>query len=164
MQAMSPKPPFLFGAAALTTVALTASCSGSDAQDVLGQGTATGTSDAGSSGGVDSGGSGRCASESEPNEDRDHADALSGTFCGSIESRSDVDVLTFEIKATTKTMTIRFDGRVALSIDVEGQPTVTLGGGGTQAVPFVRGKPYFVTIKAAESAPPQAWRVELIEE
>jgi hypothetical protein len=139
-------------------------CGGSDGQDVLAPGTATGSSGSASGGLSDAGQNGqRCTSESEPNDTRERANALAGTFCGAVATRDDVDILTFAIKATTKTMTIRFEGRVTLTVDVEGEPTVTLGGGGTQVVPFVRGKPYFVTISAAGSAP-QDWRVDLIEQ
>ena len=58
-------------------------------------------------------------------------------------------------------MQLRFDGKVLLRVEIDGN-TVTLGNGGSPKIPFVKGKPYYIEIKAAERATSVPWRVDLI--
>lgn len=159
-------------------------CAGAKDQDVLDTGSSGGFASSGgpsSSGGTTSGGTtsggasssgtngttvdggASCTSEQEPNDGKDKANLLAPQRCGTIDSAGDVDFLTFTLKPTTQTLSLKYDGKVTLTVAVNGGQTVVLGGGGSQTVPFVRGRPYYVEIKAIDPTAKPAWRVDLIE-
>lgn len=100
--------------------------------------------------------------EQEPNDSKELANLLVTNRCGTLSSANDVEFLTFTLQATTQTLALNYAGRVTLTVSVDGGKTVVLGGGGSQTVPFARGKPYFVQIQATDASRP-AWRVDLIE-
>jgi hypothetical protein len=160
-------------------------CAGAKDQDVLGSSSGTTSSSGGttsssggttsssggttsSSGGTTSSSGGTldagtpCVQEAEPNDSEDQANLLAPSRCGTISTANDVDFLTFTLKPTTQTLSLRYDGKVTLKVSVSGANTVVLGGGGSQTVPFVRGQPYFVEIQALDKSRPP-WRVDLIE-
>jgi hypothetical protein len=158
-------------------------CSGSSTQDVLqatsGNGASGGTSGtsggtSGTSGGTSgtSGGtsgtsgsadSGVCTPEQEPNNTAATANVLAPVRCGNIDTPQDVDFLTFTLQPTTRSMRIKFDGKVKLTVNVEGNPAVVLTTGTDVAVPFVMGKPYYVEVQPAQGGSNISWRVELVE-
>lgn len=160
-------------------LAILAACGGSKSQEVLDNTSSTSSSSSGgasgapsssgasgtSNGGVDgsSGGGGTCTQEREPNDNKDTANPLAPSVCGVLEQNSDVDFLTFQLHQGTRSVSINFSGDVTLTVEVEGAQTVTLGGGSTQTVPFVMGKPYFVEVRAATHAAKTDWRVDLVE-
>jgi hypothetical protein len=167
-------------------LALVVACSGAAKQDVLqgatdqssggtsgtsGTSGASGTSGtsgtsgaSGTSGtsGTSGNDAGACPTEVEPNDHQAQANLLAPTRCGTIGTPNDTDFLTFTLKESTTKMQVKFDGRVTLTITVDGS-TVILGAGGNQNVPFVQGKPYVVQVNALEQKATPAWRVDLIE-
>jgi hypothetical protein len=183
-----PAAAILVGSALLAASVSTSGCSGSSAQDVLaseqaasssgtsgtsGAGT-SGTSGAGTSGTGTSGSSGApadasvdsstgCPPETEPNNGKDTANALAPTLCGVISPAGESDFLTFQLKASSTSMSLNFTGQVLLQVDV-GNQSVTLGGGGNGKVPFVKGQRYVVEVKASrDDSKSVPWRVDLVE-
>lgn len=156
-----------------------AACSGAEPQDVLTPTTTAGGGDAGTGTGAPGAGGSTgepaapkpgggnatpCAPEEEPNDDPDDANVLAPARCGSISPAGDDDFLTFQVSDTAKAMSLRYEGKVTLEVKVEGADTVVLGGSaGTPPVPFVRGTPYLVRVRAAERAESISWRVEVVE-
>jgi hypothetical protein len=160
-------------------------CSGSEAQDVLAKraapastipgssgtsGTSGGTSGtsggtSGTSGTIDASidGATECPEEQEPNNGRDDANVLAASRCGAIQPNSDNEFLTFQLKSTTTSMQITFEGKVALRVDVNNE-SVLLGLGGSPKVPFVKGATYYIEIKATIRDNRVPWRVNLIEQ
>lgn len=154
-----------------------AGCSGATEQDVLWTNSAASSGGApadastgadgpaSSSGGADAAAdsaSTACPPEVEPNDDADDANELAPSRCGAIQPNSEVDYLRFELSDKATSMQLRFDGKVTLEVEVDGD-TVVLGGPLSPKVPFVKGKRYTVRIKATERAPSVPWRVDLIE-
>jgi len=159
-------------------------CGGAETQDVLdpaaspGASTTSGgtTSGGTTSGGTTSGGtsgavpdastdaSTACPEESEPNDGRDEASPLTRAMCGSLAPRSESDWVTFQLAPTSTSMRINYEGKVTVRVEVEGEPTVTLGEGSSVKVPFVKGKRYFAEVKAAERVEGVLrWRLDVIE-
>ena len=170
-------------ALALSGVALSgaaaAGCSGATEQDVLRTNSAAssggteadassggGGGQTGSSGGADAsspdGAAGTCTPEVEPNDDDDDANELAPSRCGAIQPNSEVDTLRFELSDKSTSMQLRFDGKVTLEVEVDGDK-VLLGGPLSPKVPFIKGKRYTVRIKSTERATSVPWRVDLIE-
>lgn len=173
--------PMTLGLAALLLAVLPSACSGAAEQDVFqtpgAAGSSGNTSGGNTSGGTTSGGnssggavdasapdtsSAGCTAEAEPNDARDEANTLAPSRCGVIQPNSESDFLTFQLAPKSTSMQIKFDGQVTLKVEVDGD-AVTLGGGKFPSVPFVKGKRYFIEIKAAERATSVPWRVDLIE-
>jgi hypothetical protein len=169
-------------AALLPVLAVVAACAGAKDQDVLGADETSGTSSSstssssgGSSTSSSSGGSSSgsidagdppaptCVQEAEPNDAKETANVVAPTRCGAIQPPGERDFLKFTLKPTTKSMSIKYEGRVTLTVTVEGADTVVLGGGGSQTVPFVMGKPYYVEIRSTEKTARVPWRVDLVE-
>ena len=157
--------------------ATAAGCSGATEQDVLRTNSAAssgGAADAssGGDGQTSSGGAAdasssdsaaaKCTPEVEPNDDPDDANELAPSRCGAIQPNSEVDNLRFQLSDKSTSMQLRFDGKVTLEVEVDGD-TVVLGGPLSPKVPFVKGKRYTVRIKSTERATSVPWRVDLIE-
>lgn len=158
--------------------ATAAGCSGATEQDVLRTNSAAssgGTAADASSGGDEQTSSGgaadasssdsaaaKCTPEVEPNDDADDANELAPSRCGAIQPNSEVDYLRFQLADKSTSMQLRFDGKVTLEVEVDGD-TVVLGGPLSPKVPFVKGKRYTVRIKSTERATSVPWRVDLIE-
>ncbi len=155
-------------------------CGGAEKQDVLEApaattGTSSSASSTSSSGGTSSGGSSasstssggstsssggaECPEEKEKNDDADDANTLETSICGVIEDRSDVDSLTFTLPASAKGVRLTYEGSVVLTVSVGGASSVTLKAGSTQAIPFVKQKPYLVQVRAEAAG--TKWRVNL---
>ncbi|MBS2014912.1 MAG: hypothetical protein JST00_18625 [Deltaproteobacteria bacterium] len=176
-------------AAALTAIA----CAGATKQDVFDKdgagasssGTSGGTSGTSGTSGTTSGTSGTsgasgtsgtvtdagatdatttCTKEVEPNDARDEANPLVSSVCGEINvADGDVDLFTFTLKPSSKTLKITYEGKVTVRVEVQGNAFV-LGSGSD--VPFVAGSPYFVQVKASSSgggSKTVPYRVDVIE-
>ena len=167
--------PLTLGLGLLLLAVLPSACSGAAEQDVFqapSAGGASNTSGGTTSGGTTSGGAvdasatdaaaADCTAEAEPNDARDEANTLAPSRCGVIQPNSESDFLTFQLAPKSTSMQIKFDGQVTLKVEVDGD-AVTLGGGKFPSVPFVRGKRYFIEIKATDRATSVPWRVDLIE-
>jgi hypothetical protein len=103
-----------------------------------------------------------CTPEVEPNDDRDTANTLAPSRCGAIQPNSESDFLTFQLGEKSSSMQIKFDGKVLLKVDIDGQ-TIVLGTGNAPKVPFVKGKRYSIEVKAIDRGNNVPWRVDLIE-
>lgn len=159
----------------MASLAIAVSCGGSVEQDVLApEGTSSGTGDAGS---TDAGSSsdaqssgdtgtpplpGDCTPEKEKNDGRNGANPLAPSVCGVIDPASEVDVLTFQLKPTSTSLKFQFDGQVSLRVEVAGTST-ELTPTNSPKVPFVKGVPYFVTVKALDSNAKPQWKVTVVE-
>lgn len=143
----------------LCVAALTTACSGAEPQDVLlGPSGSSSSSDA-------SGTTSACPSEQEPNDDEDAANVLAPLLCGTLSGRGDRDHLTFRLKPDTRSMTIRFTGRVRLRVDVAGHDTTELTpDNSSHQLPFVLGEDYIIEIRSLTKSDADAtWRVEIVE-
>jgi hypothetical protein len=110
--------------------------------------------------------------EEEPNDDPDAANTLAPTRCGAILLTADggtgsptiaeSDFLTFTLPTTTNTFFIQFSGDVSLKVDVEGNPSVTITPTTSAAVPFVKGKPYFIEVRSLNGKK-AFWRVTVFQ-
>lgn len=169
--------PATFALAGLLLAGLHVACGGAEQQDVLDTRTSSGnasggnTSGGNTSGGNTSGGvadaaapetSAECTQEVEPNDDEDSANVLAFSRCGAIQPNSESDFLTFQLSPKATSLQIKFDGKVTLRVNVDGD-SVTLGEGEFPAVPFVKNERYFIEIKSTERAKSVPWRVDLIE-
>lgn len=159
---------------------LLSACGGAKDQDVLAE-SSSGASSSSSSSGASSGSTGgssgssngsvesgsdaaaACLDEDEPNNRKNSANALSRSRCGAVQPAGDTDFLTFKLQEGTKTISLKYEGKITLTVSVDGASTVVLGGGGNQVVPFVQGKPYFIEIRSSEKAARVPWRVDLLE-
>jgi hypothetical protein len=156
---------FVLGALAL------ASCSGAEPQDVLASpsGAASSSSTGGASsstGGASSstGGSSNCTPEEEPNDDKDNANVLAPARCGTLSRDDKRDYLTFQLKPTTRTLKLNFDGRIRLRVYVPGWNRVDLTPETNGSVPFVRGARYLIEVEALnDDSNNVPWRVEIVE-
>lgn len=114
--------------------------------------------------------------EIEPNQAAGQATPFTTSICGVIESAggandaaavpdaalgAESDFATYTLKSTTSSFYVQFSGDITLVITVDGQ-TVTLTPTSFPAIPFVKGKPYIVEVKANTSAK-TFWRVSLFE-
>ncbi len=165
---------------AILALILVVACGGADKQDVLDEapGATSGTSStstssssstggasssgASSTGGIDAGGTSSggpsCDREKEPNDNQGSANTLVTSLCGTITSAGDVDFLTFTLPSSAKGVNLGFSGSVVLRVSVDGANAVTLKAGSTQPIPFVKGRPYLVEIRAEAKAD---WKVTL---
>ncbi|AKU98130.1 hypothetical protein AKJ09_04794 [Labilithrix luteola] len=164
---------------------LAAACSGATTQDVLatsndsaagGNATVPGTGDDTSkpdgSTNVDSGATTRdastppqptgCQAESEPNDTPEEANEAAPSNCGKISPAGDVDYLTFELDPSTTNFAIKFNGKVTLTVSVNGKSYV-LDASNNPKIPMVKGKPYLIAIRAAGNGSNIAWRVDIEE-
>lgn len=159
---------------------LAIACSGAEPQDVLSGTSASSSSGASSSGtsggtssGTSSGTSGAsgtsgtpagCPPEEEPNDSRDEANTLAPTLCGTLSGDDGKDFLTFQLKPTTKSMSINFTGRIRLKVDVKGRDTVELTPENAGVVPFVMGQAYLIEVTPlTDSSTSIPWRVTVVE-
>lgn len=113
--------------------------------------------------------------EVEPNQSAAQATPFTTSICGVIApasgsdaavvpdaaSNAESDFTTFTLKSSTSSFFVQFSGDVTLVITVDGQ-SVTLTPTSFPAIPFVKGKPYIVEVKANTSAK-TFWRVSLFE-
>ncbi len=173
------RPLILYVVASLTcTGVLATACSGAKTQDVLGGdgSTSSSSSSSGSTGGQSSsgttssgtsgtsGGPGSCTREEEPNDDKDEADVLSPSRCGTLSGRDDREFLTFKLKPATKSMSINFKGRIRLRVDVADEETTELTPDNAGKVPFVIGADYLVEVRSlTDSNADVPWEVEVVE-
>src|SRR5262249_43231417 len=118
-------------APAFATISLVVACGGADNQDVLASsagGTSasgsSGSSGAASSGGVSTDGGAPCTHEEESNDTDREANELAPSRCGMISTPNDVDVLTCRLDPLTRRMSPQFQGRVTLTVVVEGKSPV----------------------------------------
>lgn len=115
--------------------------------------------DAGSSGTT-----GKCAQESEPNDDADTANVLAPTLCGTLSKADQKDFLTFRLKAATQTVKINFDGRVQLLVSVPGHDSVKLTPDSVGVIPFEKDVDYIIEVTSlSDSNAEVPWRVEVVE-
>lgn len=165
--------------AAVAGSIMLASCSGAETQDVLTATSSTsstssssstsstgGTSSSTSSGSTTSSGSSGtpgCPSETEPNDNKNQANVLAPTLCGTLSAKDQKDFLTFRLKATTKTMQINFSGRVRLKVDVGGRVT-ELTPDNAGIVPFVMNTDYVIEVTSlADTSAEVPWRITVVE-
>lgn len=108
--------------------------------------------------------------EHEPNDSAGEANSFQGSICGVIDPTTasdagdggvDTDFVTFTLKSTTQSFYVQFAGDVTLIITVDGQ-TVTMTPTSFPSIPFVKGKPYIVQVKA-NTANKTYWRVSVFE-
>ncbi len=112
--------------------------------------------------------------EIEPNQSAGQATPFTTSICGVIEpaagaeaglpdaaAGAESDFTTYTLKSTTSSFFLQFSGDITLVITVDGQ-TVTLTPTSFPAIPFAKGKPYIVEVKANTSAK-TFWRVSLFE-
>jgi hypothetical protein len=157
--------------------ALVVACAGAENQDVLVKGaasssgnttpgTSSGSSGKTSSGGTSSSGSsGDCPGEEEPNDHREEATKLAPLLCGTVSGQDKRDFVTFSLKESTQSMSIRFDGSVRLKVEIDGYSVATLTPQNAGAVPFVMGAIYMIEIESLTGSDnPVDWRIEVIEE
>jgi hypothetical protein len=135
-------------------------CRGAEEQDVLEPSRTAGNATGGE--GAAPAATTPCASEIEPNDERDDATVLAPSLCGAIEPSNESDFLTFELAPTSTSIGITFTGEVELEVRVDGK-SVKLGAGAFPPVPFVKGERYYIEIKALERGPRVPWRVDLVE-
>lgn len=165
---------------------LALACSGATTQDVLAgssDGNASGntvpgkgddTTKPGGSTDVDSGATtpdaeaptqpNGCQAESESNDTEEEANDAVAENCGKISPSGDVDFLTFELDPATTKFNISFQGKVTLTVSVNGK-TYVLDGSGDPKVPLVKNKAYVIEIRAAGNgnATNVPWRVDIEE-
>jgi hypothetical protein len=100
----------------------------------------------------------------EPNDAPAEANTLNPTRCGTVNSKTDpIDYLTFELKPSTTSMSLKFTGHVRLQVSVAGK-TVTLTPDGSGAVPFVKGQQYLVAVTPlTDGATDVPWTVTIVE-
>lgn len=102
--------------------------------------------------------------ELEPNDNRDTANPLSVTRCGTLTKRDRIDFLKFRLKPSTKTVSINFTGRVRLRVMVDGKPTTELTPDSAGVIPFVMNEDYIVEVTPLVDVTGEIpWRVELVE-
>jgi hypothetical protein len=104
--------------------------------------------------------------EEESNDTPDTANTMAPTVCGATLPGTESDFVTFQLKPTTTSFLLYFDGNVSLTVSVEG------GDGGVQTVtvtptsfpplPLLIGKKYSIEIRSLDKQR-QNWRVSLFE-
>jgi hypothetical protein len=106
--------------------------------------------------------------EIEPNDSAGTATPFTTSICGAVlpggdagDAATESDFATFTLQSATSSFYVEFAGDVSLVITVDNQ-TVTLTPTSFPSIPFVKGKPYIVEVKANQ---PQRtfWRVSLFE-
>ena len=176
--------PSFVGAGALLAAGallIASGCAGAEDQDVLLQGGASssgttpgssGTSGAASSSGNNSssgnssssGSTPGCTRETEPNDSREEANTLAPQLCGTLSGRDRRDFLTFRLKETTRSMSLRFEGSVRLKVEIDGKEAATLTPSNAGAVPFAMNSVYTIEVESlTDSDRPIDWLVEVIE-
>jgi hypothetical protein len=174
---------FVFVVGAASAVGGSA-CSGAETQDVLarqvGASSSSGitSSSSGGSSGVPSGSSsggtsstsgatsgttpGNCTPEEEPNDNRNTANVLDPARCGTLGRNDQKDFLTFQLKPTTKNMSLNFSGRIRMKVEVGGR-TVELTPDDAGMVPFMMGEQYHIEVTSLTDSNNEEWRVAVVE-
>jgi hypothetical protein len=88
---------------------------------------------------------------------------LAPARCGTITAADPVDFLTFRLQATTKQMSINFNGQVRLHVTVGGRAPVDLTPQNAGAVPFVLGQTYLIQVSALTPGSTVSYRVAIVE-
>lgn len=163
---------FLLALCLTCTSGVVAGCAGAKTQEVLLQAQAGTDDDPGGNGtpnggATDSGTAGdspaACTPEEEPNDDRDEANTLAPSLCGSLSEDDGKDFLTFRLKPDTTNISITLTGRVRLRVSVPGEATVELTPDSSEDIPFVMDEDYVIEVTALNSRSTVSWRVDLVE-
>ncbi len=104
---------------------------------------------------ADSGPAAACSggtSEIEPNDEATSANTLSGTACGKISVGTESDFFKYQLKDATTSVSLNYKGNITIKFTVNGQ-SVTWGNGNFPTLPFVKGMPYILEVKSADSKP-----------
>lgn len=105
-----------------------------------------------------------CEQEAEPNDTPERANDLAPARCGTVGKRDRRDYLTFRVKPTTNTLSLRFSGQVRLIVEVEGAKDTELVPDEDAEIPFVDDADYLVEVRPLKDAEtPITWRVEVVE-